>query len=255
MIKTAILAAERAGHLLKERYTQHLQIRLKKDESLVSSADRESEEVIRKTILQTYPRHAINGEECGLKGCNDYCWYIDPLDGTTNFLNHDTFFCVSIGLAKKGRYVLGVIYQPVSGDLFIAQHGKGAFLNNERLKIKARPMHKGLSLVDSSFRNPVAMWSKLGFIREWASRKTHFRILGSDALQLAEFARGGAVISYHCGFHPWDVAAGVVIAKEAGGIITDEDGKIPTVASTHIICANSKSTHHKALQIVRERLV
>ena len=141
----AITAAKKAGKVLMGYYNKEVHFEKKEDNSFVSEADLASEKTILKTILEKFPGHAYYSEEKGeSKNNSEYCWYIDPLDGTHNFLHNLPLFSVSIALAKGNKFIMGVIYQPYSNEIFFAETAKGAFWNNERIKVSKRRMDEAM---------------------------------------------------------------------------------------------------------------
>ncbi|MFH1409468.1 MAG: inositol monophosphatase, partial [Nanoarchaeota archaeon] len=237
MIEIAKTAALEGGKILVSYFGKNLKILTKADKSFVSEADITTEKAVRKIINDAFPDHSIVAEEEGGEHTDEYCWYIDPLDGTDNFLNGIPEFCTSIGLAKKDVFLIGVIYNPITKELFMAEKGKGCTLNGKKIKVNTMTTTMGASGLDSTFRGEDRVRKKLLFMDRWRNHSTAFRLNGSNALQLARFAQGQFVVSVHDHFKAWDIAAGIVIAQEAGGIIMDQFGNEPTPQTTFLFAA------------------
>ncbi|MBU0980183.1 MAG: inositol monophosphatase [Nanoarchaeota archaeon] len=248
MIETAKEAAREGGKIVLKHYDQD-SCYVKDDGSIVCSADKKAEARIQEIIHGRYPEHRVVGEENGCNGKHEYCWYIDPLDGTTNFRNNLKDCAVSVGLAHKGRFILGAICNPFTDELFWAERGKGAFLNGNKIRVNNIPASEGVSVVLSSFRGRKE--SKLKFLDRWTDICPRIYTVGSAALQFARFAQGWYIMSFQDKLKPWDFAAGVVIAEEAGGIVIDEHGEEPNPGSKNIISANSKELSEKAVEIIK----
>lgn len=217
--------AREAGALLMEFFDQNIKIEYKGDANLVTEADRKSETLIRERILARWPGHEILGEEQGLRGSGgDYRWYVDPLDGTTNFAHGFPVFCVSIGLEHKGQLIMGVVYDPTRDELFAAERGSGAFLNEQRMHVSKTP-RLAESLVATGFpshkrhKNP-----NIFFYHQITMRSHGVRRAGSAALDLCSVASGRFDAFWEFNLNPWDTAAGVLLVEEAGGRVTDFRG-------------------------------
>ena len=219
--------AREAGALLMHYFHQHLKIEYKGDADLVTAADRASEALIRERIQQHFPGHDVLGEEQGLSDQgSDYRWYVDPLDGTTNFAHGYPVFCVSMALEKQsaGERVAAVVYDPTRDELFAAAQGKGAQLNGspihvsqianlkECLTATGFPSHK-------RHKNP-----NIHFYQQITLRTHGVRRAGSAALDLCNVACGRFDGFWEFNLNPWDTAAGVLLIQEAGGKVTRFDG-------------------------------
>ncbi len=251
MIEIAKEAAKAAGKIILKHFNKNLEFTQKSDGTFVSIADKEAEREIKRIILNEYPEHSISGEETGKTGKGNTIWHVDPLDGTTNFKNRIPSCCVSIGIEKDGKFVAGVIYNPFSDELFHAETGKGAYLNGKRIRVNSLPLNEGIIEIDSYFRSDKAK-IKLQTIERLIKTVPNLRMKGSTALEMTEVARGFCVSSISDAIHAYDFAAGVVIVREAGGIVTDQYGHEPLNDSTVIIASNNKENHNKIIEITKE---
>lgn len=249
MIETAKKAAKEGGRVILKYFGRSLDFTKKKDESFVSVADREAEEAIKKVIASKYPEHAINGEETGATGKGRIVWHIDPIDGTSNFKSCIKYCCTSVGIEKDGKFIIGVIYNPFSEEMFYAESGKGAFLNGKRIKCSSIPAKDGINILELDFRGEKSK-NKPALIEEMMKASSRFRMYGSAALELAEVARGSAVSMIADKVKAYDFAAGIVIAAEAGACATDCAGNKITSLSTTIAAANSAENHSRIIKAV-----
>ena len=243
MLNIAIRAA-RAGGAVIVRHVDRvdtLVITEKARNDFVSDVDRMAEEVIVDTILRSYPQHAILAEESGAHGDSEYQWVIDPLDGTTNFLHGLPHYCVSVALLHRGRLDQAVVFDPISQELFTATRGGGAQMDNKRIRASQR---KGLkhTLLGTGF--PIRQLNHLdSFMASLAAVIPHtagVRRTGSAALDLAYVAAGRLDGFWEFGLAPWDIAAGALLVREAGGIVTDCEGGENYMDSGNIIAAGPK---------------
>ena len=217
--------AREAGALLMSYFEQHVKVEYKGDADLVTIADRKSEALIRERIRKQWPTHDVLGEEQGLVDTgSDYRWYVDPLDGTTNFAHGFPVFCVSMALEYKGRRIAGVIYDPTRDELFAAEQGSGAYLNQQRISV-SKISNLAECLVGTGFPSHKRHKNPNIFFYHQITLRTHgVRRAGSAALDLCNVARGRFDGFWEFNLNPWDTAAGVLIVEEAGGRITDFSG-------------------------------
>jgi myo-inositol-1(or 4)-monophosphatase len=217
--------AREAGALLMGYFNQHVKVEYKGEADLVTVADRNSEALIRDRIRQHWPTHDILGEEGGLQDTgSDYRWYVDPLDGTTNFAHGFPVFCVSMGLDYKGSRVAGVIYDPTRDELFAAEQGSGAYLNRQRIHV-SKTANLAESLLATGFPSHKRHQNPNIFFYHQITLHTHgVRRAGSAALDLCCVACGRFDGFWEFNLNPWDTAAGVLIVEEAGGTVTDFRG-------------------------------
>lgn len=253
-LRVAKLAALRGGEIILKYFNQEIEYEQKADKTFFSIADKESEEEIKKIILSTFPNHSMIGEESGKTNNSEYIWHVDPLDGTSNFKSKMPYCCVSIGLEHNSKFILGVIYNPFSKELFYAQDGEGAYLNDKKIKVNKESLKEGIIVIDSSFSGKRGE-IKANIQKELLPISSRFRMTGSNALQLAELAKGVYVASISDSISSYDFIAGIVIAKEAGAIITDQFGNIPNTNSKVIIASNSKESQEKLLNLTKKHYV
>ncbi len=237
-----------AGDILKEKFRNVGYVKFKDGlNDPVTDADYASEDYLISNIKKKFPEHEILSEEGGVGGSNggDYLWILDPLDGTSNFSKDVPMFCVSVALAYKKEVIAGVVYDPIHEELFFAEKGKGAFLNGEKIEISkvSNPKKSQLSLalggLDDGAVRKLRGFSKHGF------RK--IRAFGSAALALTYFAAGRSDAYICSGCHLWDVAAGIVIAREAGAKVTSECDKKWDIDCNEIVAAN-KDLHRELIK-------
>lgn len=251
--EVAMTAVRAGGCLLREELNNHHSIRAKKTAiDLVTTVDQRVETLIISILRQSFPNYGYQTEESPtIAGTKDYCWIIDPLDGTTNYIHRYPLFAVSLALAWKDTVVLGVVYNPLADELFVAVKDHGATLND-------RPIHVSdtatlaPSLLASGF--PYDVWEREDDnTAEWRSllkRVTSLRSDGSAALDLCHVACGRLDGYWEFGLEPWDIAAGSLIVQEAGGQVTDRDGA-PFSVSTHSVVASNGVLHLELLQALQ----
>jgi myo-inositol-1(or 4)-monophosphatase len=261
MLRSALLnvmtaAARKAGRSLKRDFgeVEHLQVSLKGPANFVTAADRRTEEILGAELTKARPGYGFLGEEGGRRAGEDksHCWIVDPLDGTTNFLHGIPQFAISIGLEREGVIVAGVIYNPVIDEMFTAERGKGAFLNDQRLRVAARRrMNEAVVACGLPHfgRGDLAI-----FNREFAvvqERVAGLRRFGAAALDLAWVAAGRFDAYWERDLSPWDMAAGILMVREAGGFATDLDGGDAIFAKKQIVAGN-EFLHGDLIQALKE---
>jgi myo-inositol-1(or 4)-monophosphatase len=248
MLRSALLnvmtaAARKAGRSLRRDFgeVENLQVSLKGPANFVSAADHRAEEILRTELAKARPGYGFLGEEGGLEEGSDksHRWIVDPLDGTTNFLHGIPQFAVSIGLERDKVLVAGVIYNPVNEELFVAERGKGAFLNEQRLRVANR-RRLAETVVACGLphlgRGDLALFRKeFAVIQE---RVAGIRRFGAAALDLAWVAAGRLDAYWERDLSPWDMAAGMVLVREAGGFVGDLDGGDAIFEKRQIIAGN-----------------
>lgn len=228
MLNIAIRAARRAGNVIARSVDRvdELTITDKSRNDFVSEVDQMAEQEILKVITQTYPDHAILAEESGeQEGRADYQWIIDPLDGTTNFLHGFPQFGVSIACKHKGRLEVAVVYDPIKQELFTAARGRGAALNDRRIRVSRRQGLEG-ALIGTGFpfRQNQNLDVYLDTFREIFPQSAGIRRAGSAALDLAYVAAGRLDGFWEFGLNQWDMAGGALLIQEAGGLVGDMSG-------------------------------
>ena len=243
MLNTAVKAARRAGTIIN-RASQNLDILAvteKAANDYVSEVDREAEQAIIRILLEAYPAHSVLAEESGASGKSEFQWIIDPLDGTTNFLHGFPQYAVSIALAHKGVLSQAVIYDPVRNDLFTASRGRGAYLNDKRLRISKRiKLQKSLIGTGFPFREFAHIDTYLAMFRDLTQKTSGLRRAGAATLDLAYVAAGRLDGFWEFGLSPWDMAAGSLLITEAGGLVGDLEGNGGYLESGNIVAGNPK---------------
>jgi myo-inositol-1(or 4)-monophosphatase len=246
MLTIAVKAARRAGNVINRgaRDLDLLTVSAKGPKDFVSEVDREAERQIVETLLAAYPDHAILAEEGTAKGANataENLWIIDPLDGTTNFLHGFPQYCVSIALSHKGQVTQAVIYDPCRNDLFTATRGRGAYLNDHRIRVSRRA-HLRECLIGTGFpfRDGSFLDTYLRMMKTMIESTAGLRRPGAAALDLAYVAAGFYDGFWEVGLNPWDVAAGSLLIQEAGGLIGDLSGNGDYLHGGQVIAANPK---------------
>lgn len=245
MLNIAIRAARKAGNLIAKSYERHddVQTDLKGSNDFVTNVDKAAETIIIETIKTSYPEHYIVSEEAGLvEGKDkDIQWVIDPLDGTTNFIKGFPHFSVSIAIRVKGRTEVAVVYDPIKNELFTAERGKGAKLNELRLRINERRDIKGTILATGfPFKQSKLMQTQLDIMNVLIQDAADFRRTGSAALDLCYVATNRVDGYFEMGLKPWDCAAGELIAREAGAVVCDFVGGHNYLKSGHLIAAHPR---------------
>ncbi len=241
ILSVAREAAVEAGAVLLAEQKSDFKIYKKGIVNLVTDVDLKAEAVILRRIAQEFPDHRILCEEQGeLGGASDYRWIIDPLDGTTNYAHRYPVFCVSIGVEAAGELIAGVVYNPVNSEMYTAQRNGGAFLNGEKLQVSVCD-----SLIDSLLctgfsyhREELA--ENLSLFQTASMNAQAVRRDGSAALDLCAVAAGRFDGFWELTLHPWDVAAGILIIREAGGIVTALDGSPCTHYDPGILASNGR---------------
>jgi myo-inositol-1(or 4)-monophosphatase len=256
LINVMLKAARRAGRSLKRDLgeIEHLQVSLKGPANFVTMADRRAEEMLYEDLTKARPGYGFIGEEGGTREGADksHTWIVDPLDGTTNFLHGIPQFAISIGLQREGTIIAGLIYNPANDELYIAERGKGAFLNDQRLRVAARTRLADAVVacaLPHPSRGDIARTRK----EHWAAQDkvAGLRRFGAASLDLAWVAAGRIDAYWERGLSPWDMAAGIALVREAGGFVTDLEGRDIALASDGILAAN-EAIHRDMLRTLNE---
>ncbi|CAN5166489.1 inositol monophosphatase family protein [soil metagenome] len=235
MLVTAIKAARKAGSIINRASLdiERVTISKKGHNDFVTEVDKAAEAIIIETLLGAYPGHAILAEETGASGAdqregNEYTWIIDPLDGTTNFIHGVPQYCVSIALRHNGQITQAVVFDVNRNELFTATRGRGAFLDDRRIRVaKREKMAEALIGTGFPFRadeSPEALDRYMSIFKRMTMRAAGLRRPGAAALDLAWVAAGRFDGFWEAGLKPWDIAAGSLLVLEAGGIIADWEG-------------------------------
>jgi myo-inositol-1(or 4)-monophosphatase len=255
-LSSAISIARKAGCELKNKFNSPGSVKITKHvKNLQTSADLSSDAIITNEISKIFPTHNIKSEEdrsqtpFSWKYKSDFVWIVDPCDGTVNFFRGIPFFSVSIALSIKNEIVLGVVYDPLRDEMFSAVKGIGAKLNDRFIKVSNVTSFKEATLSIDIYHTKNAINNEINIIRRLSPRILVTRSLYSGALELCYLATGRLDIRIDESYRPWDVAAGYLIAKEAGATVTDLSGSIWGIKSRAIFAANP-NLHKKVLNIL-----
>jgi myo-inositol-1(or 4)-monophosphatase len=244
--------AREAGALLAGYFQRRVGFKLKGEFDLVTEADVASEKLVVERLRTRFPSHAIVAEESGThQAASEFCWYVDPLDGTTNFAHGFPMFCVSMGLEQAGELIAGVIYDPLRDEMFVAERGAGAWLNSRRINVSA-----AARLADSLAATGFPSWKRhdsinVHFFHQMAMATHGVRRAGSAALDIAYTACGRFDVFWEFGLNPWDVSAGMLLVTEAGGARSDMHGQPHALRSPHVLVDNGL-VHQEALELFGE---
>lgn len=243
-----------AGQILKEGYGKDHQVTYKGPIDLVTEIDRKSEDLLVKRIRETYPKHSIVAEESGLlDGQNENRWFIDPVDGTSNYAKGFPIFCVSIAYAYQGKITRAAVFDPIREELFTAERGQGAFLNGQRIHVTATD-----KLIDSMLVTgfPYDLEQKENNLNHFVRLSHHvqtIRRLGSAVLDQAYVAAGRLDGYWEIGLSPWDIAAGTLLIEEAGGLVTTVKGAPDYFKPPYDLIGANPGLHAKLLQLLNEK--
>ncbi len=255
LLNVMIAAARKTARALKRDFgeLEKLQVSLKGPANFVTSADRRAEETLFQELNKARPGYGFLGEEGGSRDGADtsHRWIVDPLDGTTNFLHGIPQFAISIALEREGAVVAGLIYNPAVDEMFIAEKGKGAFMNEQRIRVAGRKRlaesviacglpHRGRGDLALGRRETGAMQEHVAGLRRF----------GAAALDLAWIAAGRLDGYWERDIHPWDMAAGLIVLREAGGFVSDCDGGDEMFAKGHIAAGND-AIHKEVLRVLK----
>lgn len=254
-LNVMVAAARKAGRPLIRDFgeLENLQISMKGPADFVTTADKRTERILIEELTKARPGYGFLGEEGGVVEGKDktHRFIIDPIDGTLNFMHGIPQFAISIGLEREGQLVSGVVYNPVTDDLFMAEKGHGAFLNDKRLRVAARK-----ELGPSVIATGLPFMGKEGHARVLAEMgavmnvTAGIRRMGAASLDLAYVAAGRFDGFWEHGLQPWDMAAGILLVKEAGGVITDMHGGEQMLAKGNVVCAN-EHLHPQLLKLLK----
>lgn len=243
MVNIAIRAARKAGAVITRSLDRvdTLRVSTKSDNEFVSEVDRQAEAAIIDTLRKAYPHHAFLGEESGSQGSSDFVWIIDPLDGTTNFLHGFPQFSVSIALQLRGRLEVGVIWDPMRQEMFTASRGDGATLNERRIRVsKRRGLEGALLGTGFPYRDLGRLEPYMDVFKELVGKTAGIRRPGSAALDLAYVAAGRYDGFWEYALKPWDLAAGMLMVREAGGYVKDFKGGDDCLDTGDIVAGGEK---------------
>ena len=257
MLNVAIKAARAAGAIINRAAldVESVRISQKQINDFVTEVDHASEKIIIETLLTAYPGHGILAEESGKEyGARDseFVWIIDPLDGTTNFIHGFPVYCVSIALTVKGKVEQAVVYDPTRNDLFTATKGRGAFLNERRIRVSKRTQLKDcLISTGFPFRPGDNFKSYLNMMADVMQRTAGLRRPGAAALDLAYVAAGFTDGFFETGLKPWDIAAGSLLVTEAGGLIGNFTGESGDLEQGECLAGNPR-VYAQLVQVLRK---
>jgi myo-inositol-1(or 4)-monophosphatase len=256
LLNVMIAAARKTARALKRDFgeLENLQVSLKGPANFVTAADRRAEETLYAELSKARPGYGFLGEEQGERpgADNSHRWIVDPLDGTTNFLHGIPQFAISIALEREGAVAAGLIYNPVSDEMFMAERGKGAFLNEQRIRVAARKTladaviacglpHRGRGDLALGARETGLMQAQVAGLRRF----------GAAALDLAWVAAGRLDGYWERNLKPWDMAAGLILLREAGGFVSDCDGGDAMLAKGHIVAGN-EAIQKEILRVLKQ---
>lgn len=251
-LEAAIEIAQEAGAVLARYFERRVSYEYKRPYDLITEADRASETLVVERLRARFPHHAIVAEETGAHaGTSEYRWYVDPLDGTTNFAHGFPVFNVTLALERAGELIVGVIYDPTRHELFTAERGAGAYLNHHRIRVS-----RVGKLKEALFATGFPTWRRhrdvnVHFFHQVAMLSHGVRRAGSAALDLAYVACGRLDGFWEFGLNPWDMAAGVLMVEEAGGRVTDLKGRPFRLDAPHILVTNGL-IHEETLELMGE---
>ncbi len=250
--KVAIRAAKEAGEIVRKDFTREKTISLKKDLSFVTETDLKAERVILNLIRKNFPSHDILSEESGGSIGENYTWVLDPLDGTTNFIRGLPLFSVCIALLYKKKPILAVVLNPIADELYVAQKGKGTFLNNKRIRVSTTRNLKHAIVLFNMGRGAKNFLSLLGTLNKLAGKVKSLRIFASSNLQICYVAAGKFDGYLSLMSSPWDILPGALIAEEAGAKITDKKGDAFRYDEGGLLAANP-SLHRQLLKAIYDK--
>src|SRR3954466_1171130 len=255
LINVMVKAARHAGRSLKRDLgeVEHLQVSLKGPANFVTMADKRAEELLYADLTKSRPGYGFIGEEGGTREGADksHTWIVDPLDGTTNFLHGIPHFAISIGLQREGTMIAGLIYNPANEELYLAERGKGAFLNDQRIRVAARRQlnecviacglpHIGRGDHELSRQEMAALQPRVAGLRRF----------GAASLDMAFIAAGRLDGYWERNLQAWDMAAGTIIVREAGGIVSGINGDDDALKSGHVVAGN-EHVHAELMKILK----
>jgi len=248
----AIEIAREAGIFLKDKLNSAHTINYKGDINLVTEVDKISEEMITSKIKALFPDHDILAEEfTDINSGSDFRWIIDPLDGTTNYIHGFPFFCVSLALERLNTMVVGIVYDPILDEMFVAEKGKGAFLNEIEIHVSnTNSIIKSLLATGFPYDIQKDNDNNLNYFNEMILKAQAIRRAGSASLDLAYVAAGRFDGFWELKLNPWDIAAGWLLVEEAGGLVTDIGGRDYYLESSSILASNGR-IHKEMIDVLK----
>ena len=251
-VETASAIAREAGALVQKYAAQHVGFELKGEHDLVTVADRASEKLIVERLRQHFPEHSILAEEgSGQSSASEFQWYVDPLDGTTNFAHSFPIYNVTLALERAGELIAGVVFDPVRGELFSAEKGSGTFLNGSRIHVsRAKCIEEAVAVTGFPSRKRHQNVN-VHFFYQLSMLSHGVRRTGAAATDLAWVAAGRSDIFWEFSLNPWDMAAGVLLVREAGGTVTDMKGEPFHLRGPHVL-ANNSLVHEETVRLFND---
>jgi myo-inositol-1(or 4)-monophosphatase len=250
--KIGVDTALKAGRILLDKQNLKRKIDFKGEADLVTDADTAAEELIVDSISSNFPTHSILAEEGGgVSNDSEYLWIIDPLDGTTNYAHHFPFYCVSIALSYNKEVVIGIIYNPVLNELFTAIRGEGSFLNNNGISVSDnKELMKSLLATGFPYDKAHSDRDNLVYFNKFLKQIRGVRRAGSAAMDLVYTACGRLDGYWELKLKPWDLAAGILIVQEAGGMVSGLNGEKPDIFKGDVVASNGL-IHNEMLNIIK----
>lgn len=249
--KVAIEAAKEAGSVLLELAKTTIKYEMKNSRDIQAEADLRSEEIIIRKIKAAFPSHSIFAEESGEEtNESEYLWAVDPLDGTINYARGIEEFCISIALSQHGRTILGVVYHPLRQRMLVAEEGKGAYLNGQKIEVSGEPNLVNCLAATDNTSHLDDRRKNFGLMVNVADEVRQVRIFGSAALHLVKVAEGRLDFYFKLRYNHWDYAAAALIVQEAGGVVTDIHGQ-PLTRNSKSILAASGAIHPQAMALLK----
>lgn len=250
----AVRAARKAGDFIIRESDKIRSVQSKSQNDYVTNVDEAAEKLIIDTISHSYADHSFLGEESGQQGESDYQWIIDPIDGTTNYIRKVPHWCISIACRYKGKTEVGVVYDPVREELFTAVRGRGAQFNGKRIRVSnTKGLEHSLLATGFPFRDSQKLEEYISIFNKLYPHCADMRRAGSAALDLAYVAAGRFDGFWEFGLSEWDTAAGVLLVKEAGGMVSDIKGNPNYQDSDSILAANPKA-FKTMLQLINQKV-
>ncbi len=244
----------RAGKILRENYGKKLNVKFKGEVDLVTEVDHKSERSIVTMINSTFPDHQIIGEEgTDIESTSQYRWFIDPLDGTTNYAHGFPCFAISIAVEDSGRIVVGVVYDPLRDECFTAIEGKGAYLNDQPISVSDTDrLEKALLATGFPYERKKAVDKYIQPFRNFLLHAQEIRRAGAASIDLCYVAAGRLDGFWESKLHPWDIAAGALIVREAGGKMSDFKGNQFSIYGEETLASNGK-IHEEMVGVLQIR--
>jgi len=249
--RIAIEAVKEAGKLVINHMGRIKNFKLKAKSDIVTDVDIKSEKILIKKINENFPDHSIMSEEQGSVSVDsEYTWVMDPIDGTINYYHAVPLFGIGLCLLKNGKPIISAVYDPIKDELYFAEKGKGATLNNEKITVTDRSELKNCVVMTHLSSNKQARLRTINKLDIIFCRTMHLRILGCSVVAMNYIASGRFDIFFNVKTSPWDILPGSLLIEEAGGRVTDIEGNEITIDSTSVLATNGK-VHKKMLRLLK----